>query len=712
MAYTFNEDVFIVDCWTDTVEKENVLIELLNKLQTYGCPIILCGHYAVNPEIVKLADYFLYIKDNDLLMNEDFGKYGVNSDRWTDMGNYRITNKTEFHHDYAIWITMKHAFKFAESLGKKYIHFLEYDNLPDLVQYRQAFMEYVRNYDAVLYEYDKGSTKGNNPYSSAYIYSIKTEVATAMVGLINSKEEYFKGKPDAWQLEKQLFQSIQKVTKNIFVSKYNPNNNELNIFAAFNRSGILRGNARIQTYLGVDDSNKLYIHFISGFSEKPADRDYLVEINYGITKEFTTIKKGEYYLGIIGDYKQGETVEVFYQGVEIFSMTLKDDVNTFKNKNKIEINKKKGNTPRKMNFHFIDGAFVEILEDAENEYNVQFINNRTNKIEYQTTLKSNHWAKTGIKYFVDWKIKIVGLTCEFEHEHNFDPKGKRIAVCYETKSLGDTVGFFEYINKFAQNHNCEMICASFHNNLFEKQYTKIKFVEPGNNIPNLYALYRLGMFYKTVDGKRYYDRERHPIDPKSEPLMKMASDILGLDYVELRPKMRKLGKQKRKRVSIGIHSTAQAKYWNNPTGWQEVTDYLVSKGYEVRLLSREENGYMGNVHPTGITQQAAGKLEDVIQALQESELFIGISSGLSWLAWAAGTPTILISGFTDESLEPTEGVVRIANKDVCYNCWGRFEFDPGDWNWCPEHKGTQRQFECSKNISAKDVIKEINQLLF
>jgi autotransporter strand-loop-strand O-heptosyltransferase len=194
--------------------------------------------------------------------------------------------------------------------------------------------------------------------------------------------------------------------------------------------------------------------------------------------------------------------------------------------------------------------------------------------------------------------------------------------------------------------------------------------------------------------------------------MKMASDILGLEYTELKPKLKKLGKQKRKRVSIGIHSTAQAKYWKNPTGWQQVTDYLISKGYEVRLLSREEDGYMGNVHPTGITQQPAGKLEDVIQSLQESELFIGISSGLSWLSWAAGTPTILISGFTDENLEPTKDVVRIANKDVCYNCWGRFEFDPGDWNWCPEHKDTQRQFECSKNISADNVIKEINRILF
>ena len=52
MAYTFNEDVFVVDCWTDTKEKENILKQLLLKLKVYGCPIVLCGHYPTNPEII------------------------------------------------------------------------------------------------------------------------------------------------------------------------------------------------------------------------------------------------------------------------------------------------------------------------------------------------------------------------------------------------------------------------------------------------------------------------------------------------------------------------------------------------------------------------------------------------------------------------------------------------------------------------------------
>jgi hypothetical protein len=40
-----------------------------------------------------------------------------------------------------------------------------------------------------------------------------------------------------------------------------------------------------------------------------------------------------------------------------------------------------------------------------------------------------------------------------------------------------------------------------------------------------------------------------------------------------------------------------------------------------------------------------------------------------------------------------------------------FKFDKGDWNWCPEHKGTPRQFECHKSITPEMVINQIKPLI-
>ncbi len=217
MGYTkFNEDVFIIDCWTDTIEKENTLIELIKRVKVFNAPIILATHYPVKIEIQKLVDYYIYDSNNDILLEKDFNEYGVNSDRWSNMGGYQITNKIDFHHDYAIWLTMKNAFNLVKQLNKKYIHFLEFDNLPDEIQYRQSFMEYIRNHDAVVYEYSEGSTREENPYSSTYIFSIRTDVANQLINKINSKEEYFKGKPNRWQLEKVFYQTLKSITNSIF----------------------------------------------------------------------------------------------------------------------------------------------------------------------------------------------------------------------------------------------------------------------------------------------------------------------------------------------------------------------------------------------------------------------------------------------------------------------------------------------------------------
>lgn len=707
MSKQFNEDVFVIDSWPNTIEKEKTLIKLIQRLKEFNIPIILVGHYPIKQEIQELVDYYLFDKKNELVHIYEFEKYGIQSDRWTETHQYRVINKVDFHHDYSIWVTMKNAFNLAKDLGKKYIHFLEYDNLPDIIQYRQAFIEYIRYNDAVLYEYDKGSTNFTNPYCATFIFSIRTDVALNLINTVNSKEEYFIGDQGKWQLEKRFFNALRSVTSNYCVSKYIPNDNELNIFAVWNRDGILRNGAKFQTYLCVDNDNVLYLHLISGFYNEPADEPYLIEVNYGDYKGFHTLNVGEFQLIVLGEYKPLNSVNVFYQGVKVFSEGLPQDIEYFKYKNTLMFKEESSKEIGSLNINFIDGAYVEILENNEHNYHVEFINKKNNKVEFELDLKSNHWAKSALKYKVDWLIKIKGIDNDYYNEYHFDLRNKRVLISFESKSLGDTIAFMSHVERFRVEHGCEVICSTFHNDLFRGQYLDIKFIEPGQIADNLYAQYRLGLFYNNGS----IDFEKHPYDPIKEPLSKVASDILGLDYVEIKPRIPRIGKNKKKRVCIAIHSTAQAKYWNNPNGWQEVVDHLVDKGYEVRLLSNEPDGYMGNVILKNVVKQQSGSLIELIKVLQESEFFIGISSGLSWLAWASGVPTVIISGFTDKYLEPTQDVYRIINKNVCNGCWHTHKFDPGDWNWCPIHKNTERQFECTKEITANDVIDQIKQLI-
>ena len=118
---------------------------------------------------------------------------------------------------------------------------------------------------------------------------------------------------------------------------------------------------------------------------------------------------------------------------------------------------------------------------------------------------------------------------------------------------------------------------------------------------------------------------------------------------------------------------------------------------------------MGNKNPGGVIYIEGEKtLDNAIRYIKNSEMFIGIGSGLSWLSWSLEVPTVLISGFSTpktEFLGP--GVIRIFNSKVCNGCFNRGRLDASDWNWCPEHKGTDRQFECTKTITGKDVIEKI-----
>jgi len=102
-------------------------------------------------------------------------------------------------------------------------------------------------------------------------------------------------------------------------------------------------------------------------------------------------------------------------------------------------------------------------------------------------------------------------------------------------------------------------------------------------------------------------------------------------------------------------------------------------------------------------------MNKTINHIYHSDLFIGVSSGPAWLAWCLKVPVIMISGCTHASHEMSTGVERIINEDVCHGCINddSNEFDRGDWNWCPRHKNTDRQFECTKEITPEMVIEAI-----
>ena len=363
-----------------------------------------------------------------------------------------------------------------------------------------------------------------------------------------------------------------------------------------------------------------------------------------------------------------------------------------------------------VHFHFVKGPFVEIKGSKSADYKVQFIDNKTGTIKFTSNIKNNCWCRCSIEYFVEWKI-VIYENDKLWYESIYDSTDKRIYIAFDSKALGDSLSWFPYVDEFRKKHNCKVITSTFMNDMFIGQYPDIEFVSPGSSVTNLYAMYSSGLFYNedgTINGLK------NPNNFREQTMQKMCSDILGLEYKEVKPKI----KQRKvtidndlKQVCIGAFGTAQSKFWNNPSGWQEVVNWLNDRGYIVKLLSKENDDYMGNKYPTGIVKHPNGPIELVMDEMKKSKAFIGIGSGLSWLSWALDIPTVLISGFSYDWAEMKDCVRIAAPKGKCEGCFNRLRLDAGDWNWCPDHKGTERQFECTKSITSEMVIKELEKFL-
>jgi autotransporter strand-loop-strand O-heptosyltransferase len=346
----------------------------------------------------------------------------------------------------------------------------------------------------------------------------------------------------------------------------------------------------------------------------------------------------------------------------------------------------------------IDGYFFEIKTNSDQILTVNFFDEQDNLI-YHTDLKSGMYSKLSRSYYTKWKTKLH--LENVEHEHSFNLKNSRVFIVFESSSLGDTIAWLPYCEEFRKKHDCTVIVSTFKNELFEPIYPNLEFVTPGTTVNNIRGLYRLGWFY---------DNQREPTLPNTIPLQKTATNILGLEYKEIISKIYFEPKEKpysEKYICIAPSSTAGCKLWNNPTGWLELTKYLSNKGYKIINISKDGEQI------DGVENISDDSMENTKNVIFHSEFVIGLSSGLSWLSWALGKHVVMISNFTDSDHEFTINCTRITNPSVCNGCWNnpKFKFDKGDWYWCPEHKGTERQFECHKSITANMVINQIQHLL-
>ena len=361
------------------------------------------------------------------------------------------------------------------------------------------------------------------------------------------------------------------------------------------------------------------------------------------------------------------------------------------------------------NLNHVDGLFFELLEDGgkNREYDIQFVD-RKGKVKgmltdqhvtiYETKLKPGAWARLSRKYISDIAIfikyegrtiKQVNLLDEF--------KGERVFIVFESKSLGDSIAWIPYCLEMQEVYKCKVIVSTFKNDLFDSVYPELEFADRGVTVKNIKARVELGWFW---------DKEKEPTHPVTIPLQQAASNILALPFKEILPRIAFTPGERPidgKYICISTRSTAQCKHWYY---WPELIERLKNMGYRIIEMSQEAD-------ELGAETLEDKSLQNVMNYLHHAHLYIGLSSGISWLNWALNKQTVMISNFTKADHEFTSNCIRITNTDVCHGCWNNpmFKFNKGDWTWCPEHENSPRQFECHKAISLESVIEKITPLL-
>ena len=310
------------------------------------------------------------------------------------------------------------------------------------------------------------------------------------------------------------------------------------------------------------------------------------------------------------------------------------------------------------------------------------------------------------KFWINWEVTLW-RDGDPVFYHQFDPTGQKVHFQFMHSTLGDNIALLLYVEAFRKKFDCEVSCSipAVFVDIMKNYYPKVRLTEelPEETYACFYMRTPFNMpLTATEDAARI-------------PLLRVGHSILR--SIELPSKVLFTPTEPREilepYVCIGVQASSTTKCWLNPNGWEQVVEYLKSLDYRVLCIDRDRlcsNHGLTVEMPRG-AEDFSGKytLLDRINQLAYADFFIGVSSGLSWLAWSADIPVIMISGITEPWYE-FDTPYRINNPLVCHGCFNEIR-ERSRLESCPIFKDTNRAYECSKKISARQVIKMIDRLI-
>ncbi|MBR2214968.1 MAG: autotransporter strand-loop-strand O-heptosyltransferase [Selenomonadaceae bacterium] len=309
------------------------------------------------------------------------------------------------------------------------------------------------------------------------------------------------------------------------------------------------------------------------------------------------------------------------------------------------------------------------------------------------------------KYYVEWQVEIYRAG-EPIFSHRLDLTGQKIHIACMGGRLGDFLAFLPYVREMSRRYHGEVTYSTIadYRELAHLLLPDISWREQAP--PDNYATYQLTTAIDFPGGS--------PFDGRTIPLHHLGKVILGLPNsaeLVLPPAKKNSGERY---VCIGVQASSVLKGWLYPGGWEEIVSYLRAKGYRVLCIDKEPYQELHGIEvrmPQGAEDYTGNRpITERWEMLRQADFFIGLSSGLAWLAHVAGIPVVMICGFSRYWWEFATPY-RVYNPLVCNGCVQDLRV-----NWhltaCPRFTvESPRLLECTRKISPLMVKRAIDRLM-
>lgn len=347
---------------------------------------------------------------------------------------------------------------------------------------------------------------------------------------------------------------------------------------------------------------------------------------------------------------------------------------------------------------FIDFALgVRVNCISDTRYKVQIYDDYTGILHHSFYTKKNKQFYSDVKFYIRWLIKIY-KDGQLVYQHRLNLKDQKVIIEFPGIAIGDFLAAIGTIQQFQIKHQCDLYLFMYSQELIDivkDQYPNIKFVSSVNMLSEpCYAYYLMSignMMQPTIN----------LADCRLVGLEYTFSYLLNIPQEDIQKAKLNLSAQRQikdKYVVINTSASGHGKEWIKDR-WIEVVKYLKSLGYIVYQVGLEEQlidgciDLIGNIH-----------LQKRIDLIKYADMFIGLSSGLSWIAYSCNVPVVMICNltlprhqfYTKYRVQPTIG---------CKGCF--HQITPTFINICQN----TNQFECKTNITVKQVCNTIDKVI-